>query len=418
MKLKIIITILLSGIVFSQEPPAVKAPEPVLPTPIPVVETPNPKLVEAKKEQEILAAENTLNTEKLKRDTTELSAELTKIKLENEVLNAKAALETNKRDLDRMSKADNFRLQTEQVIFETSLAKARADKANFELKAVQSEAELAVHQIKSSVTRIQAEASRNEYVDAKPIYLEKPLKENGTLVVSDRRIPFSGPVTDSSATYICDRIQYFNNKDKKFPIFIVIDSSPGGSVMAGNRILKAMEGSEAPIHVVVKSFAASMAAAITTLANESYAYPNAVILHHQISSTLFFAQLNLTQQKEFYEQSKRWWTRFGNPIAEKMKITPDEFIKKMYQKESSGDWAEFGDEAVKLKWVNHIVQDIDETSYLKDPKLMPTPQAVEEEMTGLKQSLDKDGRSFVILPRLNPLDVWFLYNPDNYYKIQ
>ena len=48
-------------------------------------------------------------------------------------------------------------------------------------------------------------------------------------------------------------------------IFIVIDTSPRGSVMAGYRILKAMESSDAPVHVVVKSFAASMAAAITTL---------------------------------------------------------------------------------------------------------------------------------------------------------
>ena len=36
-------------------------------------------------------------------------------------------------------------------------------------------------------------------------------------------------------------------------------------------------------------------AGITTLAKESYAYPNAIILHHQISSTLF-GQLNLLRQ--------------------------------------------------------------------------------------------------------------------------
>ena len=43
--------------------------------------------------------------------------------------------------------------------------------------------------------------------------------------------------------------------------------------MAGYRILKAMEASDAPVHVVVKSHAASMAACITTLA-EQYGIPS------------------------------------------------------------------------------------------------------------------------------------------------
>ena len=56
--------------------------------------------------------------------------------------------------------------------------------------------------------------------------------------------------------------------------------------MAGYKILKAMEGSAAPVYVVVKSFAASMAANIATQSKKSFAYPNAIILHHQISGSL------------------------------------------------------------------------------------------------------------------------------------
>ena len=70
--------------------------------------------------------------------------------------------------------------------------------------------------------------------------------------------------------------------------------------------------SDAPVHVVVKSFAASMAAAITTLAKESYAYPNAVILHHQISSTVF-GQLNLTEQRRLYLRNGQLFTVDGRP---------------------------------------------------------------------------------------------------------
>ena len=190
--------------------------------------------------------------------------------------------------------------------------------------------------------------------------------------------------------------------------------------MAGYRILKSMESSDAPVHVVVKSFAASMAAGITTLATESYAYPNAVILHHQISSQVF-GQLNLTQQREFHEESQRWWKRLATPIAEKMGITTDEFIKRMYERSTSGDWTEFAEDAHKLKWVNHIVQGIDETSFTKDPDAKNAPAAPSPTPTRtgeLVEEVDPNGKPFVWLPRLDPKDVYFLYNPDGYYRMR
>jgi ATP-dependent Clp protease protease subunit len=190
--------------------------------------------------------------------------------------------------------------------------------------------------------------------------------------------------------------------------------------MAGYRILKSMEASDAPVHVVVKSFAASMAAAITTLANESYAYPNAVILHHQISSRVF-GQLNLTQQREFHEESQRWWKRFGTPIADKMGISTDELIKRMYARSSSGDWTEFAEEAQKLKWVNHIVQGIEETSFTRNPDAAasaPKPQPSVQPGTALTEQVDAEGKPYVWLPRLEPKDVYFLFNPDGYYRMR
>ena len=211
------------------------------------------------------------------------------------------------------------------------------------------------------------------------------------------------------------RIDFWNNRNRKLPIFIVIDDCPGGSVMAGYRILKAMEASDAPIHVVVKSFAASMAACITTLAEESYAYPNAVILHHQISSQIAFARLNLTQQKEFFQESNRWWERLAAPVAKKMGISTDEFIKKMYARSSSGDWSEFADEAKKLKWVNHIVDGILESSITMNPD---ADEKEADKKTALVEEIDPDGKVFTYLPRLNPKDVYFLYNPDGYYRMR
>jgi ATP-dependent Clp protease protease subunit len=186
--------------------------------------------------------------------------------------------------------------------------------------------------------------------------------------------------------------------------------------MAGYRILKAMDGSKAPVYVVLKSYAASMAATMVTLAKKSFAYPNAVMLHHQISSTFFFTSLNLTQQKEHYEEMKKWWERLAAPIAKKMGITTDEFIEKMYKRSSDGDWSEFASDAKKLNWVDHIVERIEETSLLKDPnmekKIKKHPKRVIAEAT------DQKNRPIVYLPRLSPKDMYFLYNPDRYYQLK
>ena len=175
--------------------------------------------------------------------------------------------------------------------------------------------------------------------------LADPFKD-GVLTISDRRIALNGPIWQETADYIAERIDYFNNQNREHPIFIVIDSSPGGSVMAGYKILKAMEGSAAPVYVVVKSYAASMAANILTQSKKSFAYPNAVILHHQILNGSFG---NLTVQKENVKEMEEWWKRLAAPVAAKMGISLDEFIKRMYENRSTGDWEEFGDNARKLQ---------------------------------------------------------------------
>ena len=378
-------------------------------------EAKDPVLEAKAKEQEALATDNKLQAERLVQATNVMRAEVTRLKLERELMTEQVALETTKRQIALQQELSKIQAEKDKLVQEGELSKARADKLANDLKSAQTEAALEITKLQGDITRIETADKRSQFADAKPVFLKNPLKENGILVVSDRRIPLNGLITTNTADFITSRIQYWNNKDRELPIFIVIDASPGGSVMAGYRILKAMESSDAPIHVVVKSFAASMAAAITTLAKESYAYPNAVILHHQISA-LVMGQLNLTQQREFHDESQRWWERFGTPIASKMGITPDEFIRKMYAQSSSGDWSEFGEQAKDLKWVNHIVSGIDETSFTKDPDSVESTKAAKQ--AALAEEVDASGKPFVWLPRLNPKDVYFLYNSDDYYRMR
>ena len=393
-------------------PAAVPATPATVP-PVPAAGAKDPILEAKNKEQEALSTDNKLQAERLTQTTNAMRAEVTQLKLERELMVEKLALEAAKRQTVLQSELAKMEAETEKLTEEGELSKARAEKLANDLKAVQTEAALEITRLQNDIARIETADKRAQFADSKPVFLENPLKENGILVISDRRIPLNGMITSATADFITSRIQYWNNKNRKLPIFIVIDASPGGSVMAGYRILKAMESSDAPVHVVVKSMAASMAAAITTLAKESYAYPNAVILHHQISSVIV-AQLNLTQQREFQEDMQRWWVRFGTPIAQKMGITPDEFIKKMYAHSSSGDWSEFGEQAKELKWVNHVVNGIDETSVNRDPDTVEPSKAAKQ--AELAENIDSEGKPFAWLPRLNPKDVYFVYNPDGYYR--
>jgi len=179
--------------------------------------------------------------------------------------------------------------------------------------------------------------------------------------------------------------------------------------MSGYRILKAMESSKSPVYVVVKSYAASMAAVITTLAEKSFVYPNAIILHHQMSSMSWG---NMTQMKEQLELARQWEKRLDTPVVKKMGITMDEFRKEMYEKNSDGDWQEFGDNAVKYKWADYVVNRIDETGVVKNP----------DYSDGTKKNFysnektDENGNRYLSLPRLEPFDFYFIYNPDRYYR--
>ncbi|MBK1792372.1 ClpP family protease [Persicirhabdus sediminis] len=368
----------------------------------------------AKQEQEELAEKNALAAEKLKLELADLSAQVARLKLEKEMLSEQAAIEKLKLVNADEAASKQYQQELLDITRESELAKAKALHITNQLKAEQAMWGMKTAQLKAEVDELEMLKKRREYSNSDPVYLENPLKEDGTLVISDRRIALNGPISYGTADYITERINYYNNQDADQPIFIVIDTSPGGSVMAGYRILKAMEGSSAPIHVVVKSFAASMAASITTLAEHSYAYPNAIILHHQISSTFFFQKFNLTEQKEFYEDMQKWWQRLATPIAAKMGITTDEFIEQMYKNSSKGDWSEFAEDAQKLKWVDHIVERLQETSLIKDPnaKAEPTKTAFGQ----LEQQIDESGKPFVQLPRLTPKDFYFLYSPDQYYR--
>jgi ATP-dependent Clp protease protease subunit len=340
--------------------------------------------------------------EKFKKELALLRQEREKLHLENDLAREKLATDQVKLDAEKL-KADSEKLKMDLAMRDL----------DFESRKLRMDSELAEHKTVALKADLELRTKKEDWrkeANRDPDYQADPFKD-GVLTVSDRRIALDGPIVAGAADYVTERIDYFNNKDEKLPIFIVIDRSPGGSVMEGYRIVKAIQASKAPVHVIVKSYAASMAAVIATLAPHSYVYPNAVVLHHQISD---FSWGNLTQQKEQLKVMEEWYKRLAEPVAKKVGMSLDGFTKAMYAHNSDGNWEEFGDEAVKLKWADHVVHEIRETGFLKEPG---TAKEEKPKMAfGLAEETDAHGSRFVRLPRLQPFDAYWIDNTDSYYR--
>jgi ATP-dependent Clp protease protease subunit len=337
-------------------------------------------LAAAKLDAELAAGQAEVTRLKLAQDLADAQhrARLADLKREQEMLALENAVATEKR------KAEQSRMADEQL------------RAEIEAR--------------TTAARIQGREGEDKYrdfVNGAVSYTDTPFQD-GVLTVSDRKIELDGPIVTGTADWVCDRIDYFNNQDRTKPIFIVINNSPGGSVMQGYRILKAVETSDAPVHVVVKSFAASMAATIATLAPHSYAYPNAIILHHQMSGG---AIGNMTDIEQEVKTMQEWERRLAEPIARKMGITLPEFKARMYEAKRSGDWDEFADKAVELKWIDHIVNEIREEGIRKKPTGRQEPAWL------FLMQRDEQGKPYMRLPPLEPYDCYFMVNPRGIYRV-
>jgi len=399
-------------------------------------------LLELQREKDKLLLMNELQFEKTRSELASLLHEKEKRLLENELYAAQqtqllAELETLKTRLvlenevyehEKMKMFAGIIKQHELIAMQNALLEEtnkneelkiqlESSKLNFEMTQLEFEKAkqgLQLEEIAQQISEREHYELWESQVNKPKEYLKDPFVD-GHLTISDRKIELDLVIVPGVADYVNERIHYYNNKSTEAPIFLVINVCFGGSVMEGAKILEAMQSSRAPVYVVVKTLATSMAAIITTLAENSYAYPNAIIVHHQVLS---IAAGNQKQIKEQLDIANEWTERVMHPVAKKMGITMVELVKKMYENNSTGEWHAFADDATKLKWVNTIVTDIRDTSFTKEP--MDEDEEGGTNVVVLKttsnEKIDSQGQRYVELPRLNPLDMYYLYNPSNYYR--
>lgn len=336
-------------------------------------------------EKEQLALENTLAEEQRIKQQTAIENKKNLLSAENNLS------EERNRKLDLELAAENARLEFERVKTTSELA---TDIALLEQK----------------VSKRSIQQTWDYEANNAPEYLSEPLTKDNVLVISDRKIELPNIISSGTAKYVLNQINYFNNKSTEYPIFLVIEGCAGGSIYEGAQILQAMKASVAPVYVVVQSYAASMAAVITTLAERSYVYENAMIIHHQVLVRIG-GYLNITQQNEYLAQSEQWSQRLLKPVADKMGVSLDEFRKTLYEKSSSGDWMEFSDNAKKLNWLTHVITGIRDTSItLPTEKPEDNPFAILMGQTEAKQQAAIAEKKLQ-LPPLSIGDFYYMTQP-------
>lgn len=181
-----------------------------------------------------------------------------------------------------------------------------------------------------------------------------------TIKISDRTIVMPETITVENSTEIVKKINFLNRKNN-YPIFIVIDTCYGGSVLGGELILRAIENSKSKVYIVVKTFCASMCAIITsTFAENAYVMNNAMILHHEISSGV---QGNISLQKENINYLEYWQKQMLGPIAKRRGQTVDEFVASLYKLSRTGDATLFAPDALREKWILHLINNIEDGSF-------------------------------------------------------
>ena len=130
----------------------------------------------------------------------------------------------------------------------------------------------------------------------------------------------------------------------------------------------------------------------------------------------------MTVLKEQIEFTKLWFERMATPVAKKMGLSLDEFVKKMYENDSTGDWQAFGEKAKELKWIDVVVDRIEETAVLDMLAPVPTPatalpKSAQSEYSGIVIKAEANGKPYYELPPLsNPFDAWWIYDPHGLYR--
>jgi ATP-dependent protease ClpP protease subunit len=159
-------------------------------------------------------------------------------------------------------------------------------------------------------------------------------------------ITIRGPIQGSSST---NWISAFNDRDLDIDTMYIYLSSPGGSVLEGNKLIdqiKTLQLSGVQV-VCIADFAASMAFVILQSCPQRYALPSSILMQHQMSIGLKGPLENVENYLTFIHSVDN---NLDKMQADRMNLTEYEFRNKVMN-----DWWIAGHQAKEFNAVDDLV---------------------------------------------------------------
>ena len=184
--------------------------------------------------------ETALAQQRTQAEIAAMQTELDKLSKQTDLLNRRLALKDAERrtrlDADLAAareKAERLRTQNDLAAAELAAKNRELSLKEQELRVRSAELQAQKAEFEIQVTKLTAELElrdkREQWknrVNAEIKYTKEPYKD-GILTISDRRVKLSGVIVMKTADQIVEQINYFNNQSSEYPIFLVIDESPG-----------------------------------------------------------------------------------------------------------------------------------------------------------------------------------------------
>ena len=159
-------------------------------------------------------------------------------------------------------------------------------------------------------------------------------------------ITFRGPIQGLSTT---NWINQMNDRDPDTDTIYIYLSSPGGSVLEGNKLIdqiKTLELTGLRVNCIA-DFAASMAFVILQACPKRMALPSSVLMQHQMSLSLDGALESVNNYLDFIHQIN---INTEKMQADRLNMTVDEFKNKVMN-----DWWVAGHNTKELNIVDELV---------------------------------------------------------------
>lgn len=164
-------------------------------------------------------------------------------------------------------------------------------------------------------------------------------------VNGSRSIYFAAVVTEESVSQAIDVVQALDQTSGPIVLFI---SSPGGSVLAGNKLISVMEYTKNPVYTVCVDLCASMAAIIHQYGHKRLAYKRALLMFHDASGS---AQGEVKKMLSMLNTIEKGLDKADTYIANKSNMS-----KEAFEKLTAHDLWIDAEDALKLNLVDGVIK--------------------------------------------------------------